>query len=286
MEGFHDLRIAHWLHQPKAGRARRSARAVLACNEPGAHGATRPTLRFLEKVRPREGPAPETLLLGSRRVPLLVVRNPRARRYFLRVRPDGTARVTIPRGGSAAAARSFLERNRPWLERQYRELDSRPRLPDALQVGSKILFRGEFVTIQPGPPGVIRWGSESLPAAPDGNLRPAIEQHLRRLAAGELPARLKELAATHGFAVRRVTVRGQRTRWGSCSRRGTISLNWRLVQTPAPVRDYIILHELAHLRHLDHSPRFWHEVERLCPAYKTAERWLKENRLLLRETFW
>jgi len=83
--------------------------------------------------------------------------------------------------------------------------------------------------------------------------------------------------------VKRVTVRGQRTRWGSCSRRGTISLNWRLIQTPEDVRDYIILHELAHLRQMNHSDRFWREVERLCPDYRSAERWLKQQRGWLQE---
>ena len=82
--------------------------------------------------------------------------------------------------------------------------------------------------------------------------------------------------------VQRVTVRNQRSRWGSCSRRGTISLNWRLVQTPEFVRDYIVLHELAHLREMNHSPRFWREVARLCPNFAEAEKWLKANAALLR----
>jgi predicted metal-dependent hydrolase len=63
----------------------------------------------------------------------------------------------------------------------------------------------------------------------------------------------------------------------SCSRRGLISLNWRLIQTPDFVRDYVILHELAHLKHMNHSPRFWAEVARICPAYETAEEWLKRS---------
>jgi len=74
-----------------------------------------------------------------------------------------------------------------------------------------------------------------------------------------------------------VSVRNQRSRWGSCSRHGTISLNWRLVQTPTFVRDYIILHELAHLKEMNHSKRFWREVARLCPDFGRAERWLKEH---------
>jgi predicted metal-dependent hydrolase len=113
-------------------------------------------------------------------------------------------------------------------------------------------------------------------------LRPAIENHLRQLAARELPARLLELAARHGLSVNRITVRAQKSRWGSCSRRGTISLNWRLIQTPAFVSDYICLHELMHLRQMNHSPRFWREVEAVCPEYRTAERWLKEHPGLLR----
>jgi predicted metal-dependent hydrolase len=78
-----------------------------------------------------------------------------------------------------------------------------------------------------------------------------------------------------------VTVRNQRSRWGSCSRRGTISLNWRLVQTPLFVRDYLVLHELAHLKEMNHSRRFWSEVARLCPDFPEAERWLKQHSRLL-----
>jgi hypothetical protein len=270
---------------------------------------------FLARVRQRAAPAAETLQVGARSVPLLVVRNPRARRYFLRVRPDGTARVTIPRGGSAAAAREFVARNRAWLERQFLAIEARPRVSAAWQIGSLVLFRGDRVRIESPAPGLIRVGGETLAAgrnvgpcppaeaAPAGparpgasdptslaqcisetpaDLRPAIEQHLRRLATRELPVRLRELAAAHGLVARRITVRGQRTRWGSCTRRGDISLNWRLIQTPTHVQDYILLHELAHLRQMNHSEHFWREVARLCPDYARAERWLKEHRDLLR----
>jgi len=114
------------------------------------------------------------------------------------------------------------------------------------------------------------------------NLRPAIERHLRKLAAEELVQRTWELATLHQVSVHQVTVRNQQSRWGSCSVKKTISLNWRLVQTPAFVRDYIILHELMHLREMNHSPRFWREVEQVCPEYEKAERWLKEHAALLK----
>jgi predicted metal-dependent hydrolase len=151
--------------------------------------------------------------------------------------------------------------------------------------GTRILFRGEWVCLE-GIPGEarVRFGGEeaavSNPIADDWRLD--LERHLRALAARELPARARELASIHQSPVHRVTVRNQRSRWGSCSRRGTISLNWRLVQTPTFVRDYIILHELAHLREMNHSPRFWREVQALCPDFGRAEAWLTQNGRLLR----
>lgn len=239
--------------------------------------------KFARRLAPRPPTPSEPLLIGSRTVPLLLVRHPRARRYLLRLRPDGTARVTIPRGGNLSEARAFVERSRGWLEEQFQRLQSQPRLPAAWHPGTEILFRGERVCLEAGDAGQIRFGSENLAVADlAADLRPAIEEHLRGLAARELPPRVLDFAARHQLTVRRVTVRNQKSRWGSCSRRGAISLNWRLVQMPESVRDYIILHELAHLKQMNHSARFWQEVERLCLDYRAAEDWLKTHRRQLR----
>ena len=230
-------------------------------------------------------PNEDCLLVGARPVRLWLVRNRRARRYILRLRPDGAARVTIPRGGSLAEGRRFAQRNAAWLEKQLLRQAAQPRRPAAWLAGTEIAFRGERVRLEIDPEGQggsVRFGAETVRVADaTGDLRPAIERHLRRLAAEELPARVLELAALHQFPVRRVTIRNQRSRWGSCSRRGTISLNWRLVQVPLSVRDYLVLHELAHLREMNHSRRFWAEVSRLCPDFRQAERWLKEHSRLL-----
>jgi hypothetical protein len=86
-----------------------------------------------------------------------------------------------------------------------------------------------------------------------------------------------ELAVLTGVDAKQVTVRNQRSRWGSCSSTGTISLNWRLVQTPDFVRDYIIYHELMHLKEMNHSQRFWDRVKEVCPTWEEAERWIKQN---------
>jgi predicted metal-dependent hydrolase len=225
----------------------------------------------------------ETLSVNGREIPVALVRSRRARRYVLRLRADGHARLTVPRHGSAIEAWQFAQRQTAWLERQLRDLSLRPVRPGKWFVGTEIFFRGEPVKIETDA-GAIRFGSETIPVADaiaDNDLRPIIERHLRALAEPELRARTLELAALHQLTVRRVTVRSQRSRWGSCSSGGVISLNWRLVQTPSFVRDYIILHELMHLRQMNHSARFWKEVEQVCPDYRSAKLWLKENPGLL-----
>jgi predicted metal-dependent hydrolase len=224
--------------------------------------------------------------VGGRQVPLLLVRNARARRYVLRLRPDLSARVTIPRGGSLTEAHRFVQRHLPWLEREVQRAIARPAKPAQWLIGTEILFRGEPAKIETGienQTNQIRLATETIRVTDPGvDLRKPIERHLWKLAAKELPLRVAEYLAVHPLPVRRVTVRNQRSRWGSCSRRGTISLNWRLIQTPPFVRDYIILHELMHLRQMNHSARFWREVETACPYYETAERWLKQHTSLLR----
>ncbi len=189
------------------------------------------------KERPRAG-APRPIRVGDVVHLVRFVRMRQARRYVLRIRPDGTLRVAVPPFGSLAEAASFVRSQRDWIERQ----------------------RGRALRAAAAQPA-----AEALRA-------------LKARAARELPARLLTLAARHGFTVSRVTVRAQRTLWGSCSRRrGSISLNWRLVRMPDQVRDYILLHELAHLRHADHSRKFWALVETICPAFRDAHRWLRRH---------
>jgi predicted metal-dependent hydrolase len=237
---------------------------------------------FKAPARQPAPPAVERLQIGARTVPLLIVRHSRARRYLLRLCPNGTARVTLPRGGTLDEARRFAERNHDWLAQQFEKLEARPQRPTDWRIGSEILLRGEPVHIESEQPGLIRFGGETLPVADtSADLRPVIEKYLRKMAVKELPGRVAVLTSLHGLQVNRVSVRNQRSRWGSCSRAGNISLNWRLISLPGFVRDYIILHELAHLRQMNHSHRFWQEVECLCPGFRAAEHWLKQHRGLL-----
>jgi len=226
---------------------------------------------------------PDFLTLHERRIPLHIIRNPRARRYLLRLNADFSVRLTVPRGGSIAEAHAFLHRNIGWLERSAQRLAKRPSLPKQWATGTQIHWRGELVTIESlsiGKPA-IRFGEVTVVLKENEELRAAIERHIRIMAEKELPPVVAHYAQLHGLAVRRVTVRNQRSRWGSCSRRGVISLNWRILQAPLFVRDYLILHELMHLREMNHSRRFWAQVASVCPDYRIADRWLSQHSHLL-----
>ena len=170
------------------------------------------------------------------------IRHPRARRYVIRVRPDGSVRVTVPRWGSRRHAELFAEQQRPWIERQRAH----------------------------------------RPATPHTTRRLQSRSHQGAAAAGRAsscPSSLLRLAEHHGLQVSRVSVRNQRSRWGSCSPSGHICLNWRLVLMPDAVRDYVLIHELMHLRRLDHSRHFWRLVAHACPDYQNARRWLREQQV-------
>jgi predicted metal-dependent hydrolase len=182
---------------------------------------------------------------------LVFTRHPRARRYVLRVGADGVVRVTVPRWGSKKEAAAFAERERAWIEKQLRRNEERR-------------TNSEDPSTNGDAPGT---SSEDPRTIREGKAR----------AKRDLPSRVFELAARYGLTVARVSIRNQRWRWGSCSRAGHICLNWRLVGMPDSVRDYVIIHELMHLKRMDHSPRFWKLVEKACPDYQTARRWLRQH---------
>lgn len=192
----------------------------------------------LEPAAPSDPAAPR--VTGP--VQFLFVKNRRARRYLVRVDPEGHVRVTIPRGGSRREAGAFASRHLDWIHVQRSRIAATPR---------------------------------SLVSEDERRAR-------RQQAARDLPPRLLELAAAHGLTVSRVSVRNQRSRWGSCGRDGHICLNWRLVLMPSWVRDYVIVHELMHLRQMDHSPAYWQLVAAACPDYQKARRWLRDHGTSLR----
>lgn len=216
---------------------------------------------------------------------VLFVRSVRAQNYRLTLRRDGVGVATIPNRGSEREARRFVEEHQDWLDRARSRQARNPRGATVWTLGTHVLWRGAMTEIRPasdGPRPTVCLAADvfRVPAL-QGDLRPTLEAHFLRRGKIELPARTWELSAETNVNVKQVTVRNQKSRWGSCSAGGTISLNWRLVQTPDTVRDYIIYHELMHLREMNHSERFWKLVAGVCPGWEDAERWLKRNGSLL-----
>jgi predicted metal-dependent hydrolase len=214
--------------------------------------SVQPTLPFGENrssVQQPENPNPDTVPKPGKLQKLenlarpVYFRHPRARRYVVRVRSDGTVRVTIPRWGSKREAVAFAALQRPWIEKQIARLEIESRQPRE-------------------------------------TLTDEARRALRATARRELPQRLLQLAATFGVRVSRISVRNQQSRWGSCSPTGHICLNWRLVAMPEWIRDYVMIHELMHLKRLDHSPKFWRLVAAACPEYQEARAWLRKYQQL------
>jgi predicted metal-dependent hydrolase len=169
-----------------------------------------------------------------------VKRHPRARRYVLRVASDGGVRLTVPLRASVRGGLAFVERQRDWIARER------------ARIAERAAERADPVNVFE-------------------------ETRMRALAHTQLTSRCWELADKHAVPISGVTIRDQRSRWGSCSARGSISLNWRLIRMPAFVSDYVILHELMHRRQPNHSAAFWREVGVVCPDWRDAERWLRKN---------
>jgi hypothetical protein len=222
---------------------------------------------------------------AARKPDLVFERSVRAERYRLTLRKDGVAVATIPARGNERDARAFVEQHRDWLERARARQRAKPRAATVWTVGTHVLWRGELSEIRKASEGeraaVCLAADVFRVARLDGDLRATLEAHFLRRAKIELTARTWELAAETAMDVKEVMVRNQRTRWGSCTAGGVISLNWRLIQAPESVRDYVIYHELMHLKEMNHSARFWRRVEEVCPPWREAEVWLKRNGAML-----
>jgi predicted metal-dependent hydrolase len=223
-----------------------------------------------------QGAAVATVDVLDECLPLEVRVRPQARRYVLRLGADRVVRLTLPKRGSLKEAEVFLRRSQAWLERRLEQVRSSDGPPSVWKDGTEILLRGVWVRLSQAPGGV-QAGDVLVPPSDERNWRPAVEAALRCVADEELPPRVEELARREHLVVRRVSVRNQRTRWGSCSRSGNMSLNWRLIQVPPDVRDYVVLHELMHLREMNHSSRFWAHVAVACPLYRHHAAWLRAH---------
>ena len=223
------------------------------------------------------------VLIGQTRLPLDIVRNRRAKRYIIRLLPELVIRVTIPRGGSKREALRFVSENLIWIEKQFQSHRLKNSFKSANQLSnqSALFYQGRLAPFASSSKTVtkfIRFADLCIPKnnIDQENYKETIETFLFGLAKSTLTERTQQLAKKYCFQPNRISIRNQKTRWGSCSNSRTISLNWRLIQVPAFVRDYVIMHELVHLEYLDHSPPFWKRLNELCHNLQAAESWLNE----------
>jgi predicted metal-dependent hydrolase len=200
-------------------------------------------------------------------------RSPRARHVRVSVESDGAVHVTLPRSAPARAADAAVRELAPWIERRRRAL-ARAAAEVARTPGTVPYLGRELALLaQAGRARVHRRGDVLL--VPDAGRTVALERWYRRAARAEIGARLDAAVARAGTAYTTLTIRGQRTRWASCSAKGAMSFNWRLLLAPEAVLDYVVEHEVCHLEVLDHSPRFWRLLESRVPDWRRHSRWLR-----------
>jgi predicted metal-dependent hydrolase len=208
-------------------------------------------------------------------IPYTIRRSTRARRVRVNVHAHTGVEVVLPARASERAAAAAVSELRPWIER---------RLGDAQEVLARIAARAGTVPYldtslelvpQAGRTRAHRRGERLL--VPAGDARPAIERFYRRAARAEIAPRLDRATALAGSRYTGLSIRAQRTRWGSCSARGHMSFNWRLLLAPERVLEYVVWHEVCHLEILDHSPRFWALVQHHWPTWREDRGWLSRN---------
>jgi predicted metal-dependent hydrolase len=204
-----------------------------------------------------------------------VRRSARASRVRVNVHAHTGVEVVLPARAPERAARAAVRELRPWIERRLRE-GERARALLSARAGT-LPYLDEQLELLPerGRTRVHRRGERLLIPAEDA--APALERFYRRAARAEIAPRLDRATAIAGSRYSGLDIRGQRTRWASCSAAGRMSFNWRLLLAPERVLEYVIWHEVCHLEILDHSPRFWALLERRCPGYREQREWLRRN---------
>ncbi len=235
----------------------------------------------------RKPPLPETRTLdvAGRLMPLTIRQHERATRITLRIEPGGRAlKMTVPRGLAAREVNAFLDRHQGWLLTKLAKFTKEATIRD----GGEIPIRGVACRIRHT--GSLRGITEliEVDGKPVLSVSGLPEHASRRIATflkKEARADLDRLVVHHASAIRApfstITMKDTRSRWGSCSSQGNLSFSWRIVMAPPMVIDYLAAHEVAHLKEMNHGPRFWALCKKLCPHMEEAKTWLKRHGSLL-----
>jgi predicted metal-dependent hydrolase len=215
------------------------------------------------------------LLRDDASISYTVRRSQRARRVRVNVHAHSGVEVVLPVRAPEREAAAAIVELRPWIERRLAE--AREAMALVAGRGDTLPYLDETLELVPDPgrSRAHRRGERLL--VPDGDARPAIERYYRRAARDEIAPRLDAASAAAGLRYSGLDIRGQRTRWASCSARGRMSFNWRLLLAPERVLEYVVWHEVCHLEVLDHSPRFWGLLGRYWPSWREERAWLSAN---------
>jgi predicted metal-dependent hydrolase len=209
-----------------------------------------------------------------------VRRSPRARRVRVSVHGTGEVEVVLPRRAPQRAAAQAVRELEGWIERRRRSLANAA--AEVARPEGTVPYLGRHLRLvpQPGRERVHRRGGDLL--IPKRDADAALERWYRRQARNEIGPRLDAATARAGTTYSGLTIRGQKTRWASCSSTGHMSFNWRLLLAPEEVLDYVIEHEVCHLERMDHSPKFWALLESRVPDWRDHAAWLRRYGSTLR----
>lgn len=225
--------------------------------------------------------APRLHRVAGRELPLRIVENARAKRLTLRIDAGGRGlRITVPPGVAGRDVDGFLERQRGWLETRLAGYPEHPQV----RPGVKIPLRGlpHVIVHETGRRGTVETGThEGAPAlivhGDRRHLPRRLADFLKREAARDIGALVEKHAGAVGRRPGTIRFRDTTSRWGSCTANGTLSFSWRIVMAPRPVIDYLVAHEAAHLKEMNHGPDFWKLCRTLCPDTDRCRAWLKKN---------
>lgn len=235
------------------------------------------------------------LTIGLKTIAYQLRTSPRAKRLRLTVRPEGVEVVTPP-GVSAREVSGFVDSHRAWIREKvekYQALLADHGGAERLADGVSIPFRGEptplaVAIVDRVHPKVVEGDGFRLELPkrlPLGERERAVEavltRHLKKQAKTDAEIAIARFGPPHGLNPAGLCIKDQKRLWGSCTHRGVINLNWRLILAPVDVFDYVVVHELCHLRHRHHQPTFWQEVGKVMPGFEVHRRWLKANGHLL-----
>ena len=213
------------------------------------------------------------IAIGGESLEYVLERRRGRRGVGLRVDERGLA-VSAPLGMPLARIEGFVRESERWVLRKVAEWSERRVAPLQWVDGARLPWLGGFLTLRLARgtrARATREGAELRVSAPEGDIaavRRAVVRWYKSVAHDVLSSRVEALALAAGLVPPRVFISPARARWGSCNTRRELRLAWRLVKAPPHLVDYVICHELAHLRHMNHSRAFWGEVERQCPAYR------------------